>query len=452
MERDRRETFGSRFGLVATMIGVAVGLGNVWRFPYMVGEFGGAPFVAFYVVAVLLIGVPALMAEWTLGRHTRRGPVGAFRSVGLPFGRPLGWVFFLGVSAATGYYSNALGWVLYHALAGLLSGVGIEIDAAAILPPNEGFALRSLLLQCACTGAVLLTCAAVLRRGLRAGIERASRLIVPALLTGIVILIIRSLTLPGAGEGLHWYLGAFDPGALTPPVMLAALGQAVFSLSLGGTFMVVYGSYLNRDDPLRGNAAFTAGGDLCAGLLAGLVIFPAVFAFGLEPGSGPGLLFATLPEVFGRIPAGAAFGTLFFVALFGGAYLSDVAALEVLVAGVTDNSRIGRPRAIALVTAVVFAFALPPMINMNVFTPWDLTFGSGFQTLGALLAVLAVGWAMDRSEVLRQLAEGGDRPRRRGVPPIWLYYWLRFVIPAAIVAVGAWWLLTDVLGMAIGLP
>ena len=450
MERNRRETFATRFGLVATMVGVAVGLGNVWRFPYMVGQFGGAPFVAFYVLAVVLIGVPALMAEWTLGRHTRRGPVGAFESAGLPFGRVLGWIFFVGVTAATGYYSNALGWVLYHALAGLLSGVGIEIDAAAILPPEDGFSLRSLLLQCACTGVVLLTCAAVLRRGLRRGIERASRLIVPALLAGLVILIVRSLTLPGAGEGLRWYLGAFDPGALTPPVMLAALGQAIFSLSLGGTFMVVYGSYLNRGDPLRGNAALTAGGDLCAGLLAGLVIFPAVFAFGLEPGSGPGLLFATLPEVFGRIPAGAVFGTLFFLALFGGAYLSDVAALEVLVAGVTDNTRLDRPRAVTLTAAVVFIFALPPMVNMRVFTPWDLTFGSGFQTLGALLSVVAVGWALDRSAVLRQLAADGEGHSGRGLPPLWLYYWLRFVIPAAILAVGGWWLLTDVLGVFAG--
>jgi len=329
--------------------------------------------------------------------------------------------------------------------------LGRDIDAAAILPPDEGFSLRSFLLQCVCTGAVLVTCAAVLRRGLRGGIEKASRFIVPALLGGLLILIVRSLTLPGAGEGLRWYLGAFDPGALTPPVMLGALGQAIFSLSLGGTFMVVYGSYLNRGDPLRGNAVFTAGGDLCAGLLAGLAIFPAVFAFGLEPASGPGLLFVTLPDVFGRIPAGAVFGTLFFLALFGGAYLSDVAALEVLVAGVTDNTGIGRSRAVTLTTVVVFAFALPPMINMNVFTPWDLTFGSGFQTLGALLSVVAVGWALDRSEVLRQLAAGEDGPRRRRVPTLWLYYWLRFVIPAAILAVGAWWLLRDVLGVTVGL-
>ena len=140
---EQRETFATRFGLIATMIGVAVGLGNVWRFPYMVGEFGGGPFVFFYILAVVAIGIPALMAEWTLGRHTRRGPVGAFEAVGVPFGRVVGWIFFLGVTAATGYYSNALGWVLFHAVAGVAGGVGFEIDAASILPPDTGFDTRS---------------------------------------------------------------------------------------------------------------------------------------------------------------------------------------------------------------------------------------------------------------------------------------------------------------------
>lgn len=442
-----RETFASRFGLVATMIGVAVGLGNVWRFPYMVGEFGGAPFVLFYVLVVVVIGIPALMAEWTLGRITRRGPVGAFQTAGLPLGRIVGWLFFIGVTAATGYYSNVLGWVLYYALAGLLGGVGIEIDPSAIQPPADGFSARSFLLQCVFTAIVLLSCVAVLRKGLRAGIEKASRFIVPALLVGLTILIVRSLTLPGAGEGLHWFLGKFEPGWLRPGVMLAALGQAIFSLSLGGTFMVVYGSYLNRDDPIRKTAVLTAAGDLCAGLLAGLVIFPAVFALGLEPADGPGLLFTTLPQVFAQIPAGAIFGTLFFVALFGAAFLSDVAALEVLVAGVTDNTPIGRSRAVWFTAAVAFLFALPPMTNMRVFTPWDLTFGSGFQTLGALVSVIAVGWFLDRSQVMKELVAGEGSGAGEPAPPVWLYYWLRFVIPGAILAVGAWWLLTDVFGV-----
>ena len=439
-----RETFASRFGLLMTMIGVAVGLGNVWRFPYMVGEFGGAPFVAFYVLMVGVVGIPALMAEWSLGRMTRRGPVGAFGRAGLPFGRPLGWFFFFVVTAATGYYTNALGWVLYYAAGGLANAAGLAWNASEILPPDDGFVARSFFLQATCTGLVILACVAVLLKGLRSGIERVSRFIVPTLLVLLLILIVRALTLPGAGAGVQWYILKFDLSAFTGRVAVAALGQAIFSLSLGGTFMVVYGSYLNRQDDLRRNAVLTATGDVVAGLLAGLAIFPAVFALGLEPASGPGLLFATLPQVFEQIPAGGVFALLFFLALFGAAYLSDVAAFEVLVAGLTDNTRLRRSQAIWLMAGIVFLIALPPMINMQVFVPWDLTFGSGMQTLGALLSVITIAWAVHRADALKELSSADE------APPMWLYYWLRFVIPAAILLVGIWWLLTDLLGVVGG--
>ncbi|MFQ5571516.1 MAG: sodium-dependent transporter [Rhodothermales bacterium] len=440
-----RETFTSRFGLLMTMIGVAVGLGNVWRFPYMVGRFGGAPFVLFYVLIVVIIGIPALMSEWTLGRLTRRGPVGAFARAGLPFGRQVGWFFFVIVIAATGYYTNALGWVLYYAMGNVAEAVGISWDASAILPPDEGFSATSFFLQVACTGTVILACAGVLLKGLRSGIEVISKAIMPMLLVLLFILIARSLTLPGAGAGVHWYLLKFDVRTLTGNVMLAAMGQAIFSLSLGGTFMVVYGSYLNRQDDLRRTAVWTATGDVAAGLLAGFAIFPAVFALGLEPASGPGLIFFTLPQVFEKIPAGWLFALLFFLALFGAAYLSDVAAFEVLVAGLTDNTRFSRKQAVWLIATVVFLFALPPMINMKVFVPWDLTFGSGMQSLGALLTVITVAWVIRRSKVMKELSTDPEK-----APPTWLYYWLRFVIPGAIILVGIWWFLTDVLGIVGG--
>jgi NSS family neurotransmitter:Na+ symporter len=439
-----RETFTSRFGTLMTMIGVAVGLGNVWRFPYMVGRFGGAAFVMLYVVAVLAIGVPALMAEWALGRQTRRGPLGAFSAGGLPFGRYVGWFFFFVVSAATAYYTAVVGWVLYFTVADLVSLVTPSIDPAAILPPDEGFSAQSFLLQMACTGIVILACAAVLLRGLRSGIEVASKVIMPTLFVILLVLVVRSLTLPGAMEGAQWYILKVSVADINAKVVMAAMGQAIFSLSLGGTFMVVYGSYLSADVRLAGNAAWTAVGDMSAGLLAGLAIIPAAMALGLEPSSGPTLLFSTLPQVFASIPLGWLFGFLFFAGLFGAAYLSDVAAFEVLVAGLTDNTRLTRTRAVWVMAAVVFLLAIPPSINNGIFVPWDLTFGSGMQTLGSLLAVVTIGWCVNRSTALKALAGEG------GAVPAWLFYWIRFGIPAAILSVGIWWLMTSVFGTIAG--
>lgn len=436
-----RETFGTRFGTIMTMIGVAVGLGNVWRFPYMVGTFGGAAFVLFYVSAAAVIGVPALMAEYALGRHTRRGTVGALAAGGFPFGRQLGWFFFCVVVAATGYYSAVIGWVLYYAIGEGARAVGLTLDSAAILPPAHGFVPKSFVLQLACTAAVILACALVLVKGLRAGIERASTIIMPALFVILLLLVARSLTLPGAADGLRWLIMKFRWSDLTPGVMAAALGQMVFSLSLGGTFMVVYGSYLDARESVARTAMWTAIGDTAAALLAGIAIIPAVFALGLEPGQGPGLLFFTLPQVFAAIPAGWLFGLLFYAGLWGAAYLSAVAAFEVLVAALTDNTTLSRTRAVWLMAATVFIVAIPPTINTTIFVPWDLTFGSGMQTLGALVAALTIGWCLQRGAALAALSADG-----RQTVPVWLYYWIRFGIPAGILTVGIWWLLTSVIG------
>jgi NSS family neurotransmitter:Na+ symporter len=435
-----RETFGSRFGARISLIGVAVGLGNVWRFPYMVGKFGGAAFVLFYALVAVVIGAPALMAEYALGRQTRRGPVGAFAAAGLPFGKQAGWFFFAVVTAATGYYTAVIGWVLYYGVGQLAIGLHQPLDVSAILPPDHGFVLKSFLLQLLCTGIVIVACALVLMKGLRSGIERASKIIMPSLFAILILLTIRSLSLPGAMEGVRWYILKFRLADLNANVMVAAMGHAIFSLSLGGTFMVVYGSYLDANENLAAPAIWTVIGDTGSALVAGLAIIPAVFALGLEPGQGPGLLFVTIPKVFAGMPAGWVFGVLFFAGLFGAAYLSDVAAFEALVAGLTDNTRITRRRAVWLAAAAVFVIAIPPTINNAIFFPWDLTFGSGMQTLGSLVAVLTVGWCMNRSAALRELGRSGEPV------PMWLFYWIRFGIPLAITTVGVWWLLTSVLG------
>lgn len=431
-----RETFGSRLGTLMTIIGVAIGLGNVWRFPYMVGKFGGAAFVLFYAFVSVIVGVPALMAEFALGRAARRGPVGAFALAGLPMGAAVGWFFFVVVIAATGYYTAVIGWVLYYAV-----GQIAPVDPSAILPPEHGFVAKSFFLQAGCTGAVIVANALVVSRGLRAGIERASKFVLPVLFVVILVLMVRSLTLPGSMEGVRWYILKFRLSDLTPTVMVAAIGHAVFSLSLGGTFMVVYGSYLDSKESLARPAIWTVIGDTGSALLCGFAIIPAVIALGLQPGSGPGLVFATLPKVFAAIPFGAFFGFLFFVGLFGAGFLSDIGAFEVLVAGLTDNTKLSRPKAMWLVALAVFVLALPPTVSNAVFVPWDLTFGSGMQTLGSLIAVLAVGWCFSRSKALKELGARGEVDA-----PVWLYRWIRFGIPAIILFTGVWWLLSEVLG------
>ncbi|MDH3224178.1 MAG: sodium-dependent transporter, partial [Gemmatimonadota bacterium] len=309
-----RETFGSRLGLLASMVGLAVGLGNVWRFPYMVGRFGGGAFILLYLVIAALVAVPALMGEWSLGRHTRRGPLGAYERAGMPWGRGVGWVLIVIVWVAVAYYTNAIGWVVFHWISQMLAPLGVPLDAGAILPPESGFSGTSFGLQVLLTTAVLLVQASVLLRGVRGGIEKASKVLTPLLFGTLIIVVIRSLTLPGAGEGIRW-LFAFDLASLTPAVAIAALGQVVFSVGLGGTHMVVYGSYLADESDIGTDATLTVMGDTGAGLLAGLAIFPAVFAYGLEPAAGPGLLFATLPRVFESMPGGWMFGMLFLAGL-----------------------------------------------------------------------------------------------------------------------------------------
>jgi NSS family neurotransmitter:Na+ symporter len=217
-----RETYTSRLGLLLTMLGVSVGLGNVWRFPYMVGKFGGAAFVLVYLLAAVLLGIPALAAEWALGRHTRRGPAGAFERAGFPRGRLVGWLLFAVMFGATGYYLNALGWVLYYAVgeAARLAGAGWQ--EGAILPPATGFDLRSFLLQAGFTGMLILACAAVLLRGLRKGIERTSKVLVPALFFGLLVLIARSSPCPGRekewrGSSASSIPPPSRPGSSPPP-------------------------------------------------------------------------------------------------------------------------------------------------------------------------------------------------------------------------------------------
>ena len=405
-----------------TFIGVAVGLGNIWRFPYMVGAFGGGAFLLVYLAILIAFGVPALMAEFTLGRMTRRGPIGAFTRIGMRGGRVVGWALFITVFMALTYYTVIVGWVLRYTLisvTGAISAIEPEAFFQSVLGGLWG--------QFLMTAIVLFLVALVLMGGIKSGVERVSVVGMPALFVLLFVLIARSLTLPGAGEGLRFYLVP-DFSKIDASVVAAALGQVFFSLSLGGTFLVTYASYLPDDVNLKRSAIAVGVGETAAAVLAGLVIVPAAVTFGIEMASGPPLTFVTAPSIFALVPAGALFAALFFGLLFFAAFLSDVAAFEVLVAGVADGHGWSRRTAIAVFCVAALALGIVPMLSLDYILKSDLFWGSMMQPVGSAMALIGLGWVVGLG---RSLEEANRGNRENPVGPLW-FFWIKYVIPLGI--------------------
>jgi NSS family neurotransmitter:Na+ symporter len=417
-----RPRFGSGFGLLMTFIGVAVGLGNVWRFPYMAGAFGGGAFLLVYIVLLVAFGIPALMAELALGRMTRRGPVGAFTRTGMPGGAVVGWVLFITVLVALSYYAVVVGWVLRYTF---ISASG----AIAEIAPESFFesVLGGFWGQFLMTAIVLALVAVVLVLGIRKGVERVSKVGMPLLFLLLIVLITRSLTLPGAGAGLSYYLypefSMIDAG-----VVAAALGQLFFSLALGGTFLVTYASYLGDDVDLRKSAVTIGVGETLASILAGFVILPAAVALGIEVGSGPPLTFVTAPSIFARVPSGAIFATLFFGLLFFAAFLSAVAGFEVLVAGVADEHGWDRKVAVKVFCGAALLLAVVPMQSLDYILKSDLFWGSTMQPVGSALALIALAWVVGLGRALEEANKGSTGPP---IGRFW-FYWIKYVVPIGI--------------------
>jgi len=416
-----QEQFGRRLATLFVMVGVAVGLGNVWRFPYMMGTYGGGTFLFLYIFALVLFGIPALIAEWALGRKTGEGPPGAYISAGLPGGRYVGSALFLTVLMATSYYVVVIGWVLLYLVRAITTGLQDADPATVFETTVHGFSGQAI-----ATSVVLAGCAFVILAGVKKGIERVSRIFIPIFFILMIILMIRSLTLPGASAGIR-YLITFDVSAFTGRTLLAVVGQVFFSMALGGTFMVTYGAYLRKDVRPVSLAVQTATGDLMAALLAAFLVIPAVFAAGLEPTSGPTLLFETLPVVFAAIPAGDLVATIFFFALALVAFLSAVAAIEVLVSPLVIRRGWSRKKAVWTVVTAAALLGIPSLLSIDYLMKSDLIWGSTMQPLGSLMALITVGWCVHRANAFEAagLTEGSRTGR------LWLV-WIRFVVPIGV--------------------
>lgn len=400
------------------MAGAAIGLGNVWRFPYMMGQHGGTAFLLVYLCFVCLLAVPALMGEWSLGREARGGTIAAFsRTLGPRWGRGLGYALILGMFCSSSYYLVVVANVGYTAYYSTLHGFADD----QLAPFRDG--LVSGPLQYGISLALLAAVLWVAWRGLNRGIERVSNLFVPFFFLVLLYLIYSTFQLPGSVGKMAEYLQP-DFSQLGWQSIFAALGQAAFSVGLGGTIMVIYGSYLKPGTRLLPAAASTAAADTGAAFLASLFIFPTMLVFGIAPDAGPKLIFHTMPHLFGEMAGGRVLGSFFLWALFLVAFLSGLAALEVVIGSLADDAErtgLTRRRAIALVGAVEVVLVALPAFKPDVIGILDLVFGSGMLATGSALALLALTRCLPRDTVLRQL---GDGPLARAI-----YHWLRWVVP-----------------------
>ncbi|MFQ5961349.1 MAG: sodium-dependent transporter [Candidatus Methylomirabilales bacterium] len=441
-EGRRRETWGSRVAFVLAAAGSAIGLGNVWRFPYLVGKNGGAAFLIIYVAIVLLIGLPVMIAEVGLGRFTRRNPVGALARTAPNSGWRI--IGVLGVITGFGilsYYSVVAGWTIGYTLKAVtgafarLTNPGQTRELFGEFVGDAWTVLAFHALFMALTVTVVIG-------GVRRGIERWTLILMPALFLMLLLLVLRSLTLDGAGKGIAFYLQP-DFSKVTAATFLAALGQAFFSLSVGMGVMITYGSYLSEREDVVVATSSVCLFDTVAALLAGLVIFPALFAVGgVEPTQGAGLVFVVLPAIFHRIPFGGLFGTVFFVLLAVAALTSAISLMEVCVAYLTDEKGWTRKGACYVVGGVSFLLGIPaalsngaspflsqlPLLHMGFLDLMDTIFGNLALTLGALLLCLFTGWRWIPKDALTGAIEGSAYP---GLGQPWLFL-IRYLCPVAI--------------------
>jgi len=413
--------WSSRMAFILAVTGSAVGLGNVWRFPYVVGENGGGAFVLVYLACVVLVGMPVMMSEILMGRRGRRNPIATMALLGAEEGKSTRWslVGAMGVAAGVlilSYYAVIGGWTLAYVLK---SGVGAFADAgAAVVTSIRDDFLGSWstvgLYHTIFMGLTIF----VVARGVERGLEQAVRFMVPALLLLMIVLLGYSITSGYFGQGVS-FLFTPDWSKLTPEMVLAAMGQAFFTLSIGMGAVMAYGAYLPEETSISGSALAVAMADTAIALLAGLVIFPIVFANGLDPAAGPGLVFVTLPLAFGQMPGGVFFATIFFVLLTFAAWTSAISLMEPAVAWIMERFSKSRAQAAILVGSLIWFIGFGTVLSFNVladFKFWKGTILDNLEhvtlnimlPLGGLLIVVFAGWVMCRNATADELGGKGN--------------------------------------------
>ncbi|MDU4961194.1 MAG: sodium-dependent transporter [Sporomusaceae bacterium] len=445
MQGKPRETFSSGLAVFLATLGSAVGLGNIWKFPYLTGENGGGAFLLVYVLCILLVGIPVMACEFYAGRRTRKNAFGAYQEIKPgPVWKHIGT---LGVGSAyfiMFFYSCVAGWVYYYlfkALKGDFIGVTLETAkaefGATVLGPYAPIVWQFVVLSVVC---------AILAAGVKKGIEKMTKTLMPLLFLLILICDLRAITLPGAAQGLA-FLFHVDFSKLTAPVILTALGLAFFKLSLGMGTMTTYASYFTHDNNMLRTAAKVAVADTLVSLLAGIAIFPTVFSFGMEAAAGPGLLFMTIPLVFSQMPL----GNLLLIAFF---FLTSIAAttamlslVEVPVAYFVEEKGYSRKRAAIVNGCIIFAFGILASLSADKasllghvtvggrgFFDWfDYLSSNIMLPLGGLLIAVLIGYSVNRDQLRKEFSNDGQL-RQDGLISCFIFI-IRYITPALLIIV-----------------
>ncbi len=435
----KREKWGSKIGFIMAAAGSAVGLGNIWKFPYTAGENGGGAFVLIYLIFVALIGFSVMLAEFAVGRRKNLAAVGAYKSVDKR------WTFagVLGVLSGLlimGFYPVVGGWALayiFKVFNGLLSSpdqIG-DVFSSFIVNPTQPLIWM---------GIYLLLNVVIVSRGVSSGIEKAGKILMPLLFLILIVITIKGLTLKGAFAGVA-FLFKPDFSKITAKVLLSALGQAFFSLSLGMGCMITYGSYLDKKENLVSNAGLVTAMDTGVALLAGLAMFPAMFAFNMEPAAGPGLVFVVVPQLFADMGSvGLIFAGLFFLALTVAALTSSVSLLEVVVAYFMDERNMSRIKAVTVSASIMIIMCVlaslslggigPKILGKGLFDVFDLLTDKIFLAIGGLLLAVFAGWKLDKEELRNEVTNGGAV--KFGLFGFW-YALIKYIIPFTIAIVAA---------------
>lgn len=433
----QRASFGGKISAILVAAGSAIGLGSIWRFPYMAGEHGGAAFLLVYLLCVFVVGIPVMLGEFAVGRATKQNAVGGFRSLSKPW-RWLGYNGVIGALFISGYYYVVAGWSLEYLVS---SFTGLYSSTASFSEQFSAFQLSPR--QAIYTVAFILLTHLIIIRGVEKGIEKASKVMMPALFIILIIMAVRVAFMPNAIEGYRFFLNPNFKEAFSADTIFTAIGQAFFSLSVGMGCMVTYASYFKSNNNLTGTSFSVALLTLLVAVLAGLVIFPAVFSAGLEPAEGASLIFVTLPEIFKDMPLAQLWSGVFFILLVLASLTSTISFHEVLTAYFAEEHKLSRKAATRLTSALSVALCMLTLFwtfdvdfaglhleKISFFDIFDYTTANILMPLGGLFTCIFVAWWMKKDFLQGEMTNHG-KLKGRAFPL--LYFTLRYITPLLIV-------------------